>query len=172
MKKTLIQRVEVTEPAGRAAIEFTVIPQTYTDLYLVVSDRSNRAATNDALILKLNGTTSTGNRLYGSGSGTTPTANPDPLNASNTDASGIFSNIEFYIPNYTSTTEYKTWIANGVEESNATSAYQAITSGLYSSNSAVSSITLNVETGSGFVQYSSASLYGITAGNDGITTVS
>lgn len=158
--------------SNQASIVFSSIPQTYTDLILMVSDRSNRAATNDALIMKLNGSTSTGRRVYGSGSTVTSTANPDPLNASNTDASGIYSNIQFYIPNYASTTTQKSWLADGVEESNATSAYQSITTGLYSSNSAITSIELTCETGTGFIQYSSATLYGITKGTSGGVTVS
>lgn len=171
MKKTLIERIEVGS-GGAASITFSSIPQTYDGLYLLVSDRSNRAATNDALIMKLNGTASTGVRVYGSGTSATSTANPDPLNDAATATANTFSNIQFHIPNYASTTTYKSWSADGVEENNATSAYQSFTAGLYASNSAVTSIVLEVETGTGFLQYSSATLYGVTAGSDGTTTVS
>jgi hypothetical protein len=166
---TLIEHIELDSDTTPT---FSSIPQDYTDLLLLVSDRSDRAATNDAIIMKLNGTTSTGRRLFGSGTTVTSTASPDPLDAANTDASGIYSNIQFYIANYASTTQYKSWSADGVEESNATGAYQSITAGLYSSNSAVTSITLEPETGTNFKAGSSFTLLGITAGSDGTTTVS
>jgi hypothetical protein len=154
-------------------ITFNSIPQTYTDLILLVSDRSDRAATNDALIIRLNNTTSTGRRLYGSGSTTTSTANPDPLNASDTATANTFSNIMFYIPNYSSTTINKTWYADGVQENNSsTNAYQSITGGLYASNSPVTSINLAPETGTNLKSGSSATLYGITKGSSGGVVVS
>lgn len=153
-------------------ITFNNIPQSYTDLILLVSDRSDRAATNDALIIRLNNTTSTGRRLYGSGSTTTSTANPDPLNVSNTATANTFSNIMFYIPNYSSTTTNKTWYADGAQENDATSAYQSITVGLYASNSPVTSINLRPETGTNLKSGSSATLYGITKGSSGGVVVS
>jgi hypothetical protein len=168
---TVIAHTEVGS-GGASSIEFSSIPSTYTDLVLFVADRSNRSATNDAVIMKLNNTTSTGRRLYGSGSTVTSTANPDPLDVANTATSNTFSNISFYIPNYSNTTTNKPWFADGTQENNATSAYQSITAGLYASTSAVSTITLTVETGTGFVQYSSATLYGITKGSSGGVTVS
>jgi hypothetical protein len=154
-------------------ITFDNIPQTYTDLILLVSDRSDRAATNDALIMRLNNTTSTGRRLYGSGASTTSTANPDPLNVSDTATANTLSNIMFYIPNYSSTTTNKTWYAEGVQENNSsTNAYQSITVCLYASNSAVTTINLRPETGTNLKSGSSATLYGITKGSSGGVTVS
>ena len=50
--------------------------------------------------------------------------------------------------------------ADGVMENNATEAYQNLVAGLWSNTSAITSLTLAKSTGN-FVQYSSASLYGI-----------
>jgi hypothetical protein len=166
---TVIGHVELT---SSNTITFSSIPQTYTDLVLLVSDRSDRAASNDALILKLNGSTSTGRRLYGSGSTVTSTANPDPLDSADTSTANSFSNIIFYIANYASTTTNKSWFADGVQENNATSAHQSITAGLYASNSAVTSLSVQPETGTNLKQYSSATLYGILKGSSGGVTVS
>lgn len=168
---TVIAHTEVGS-GGATTITFNSIAGTYTDLVLLVSDRGNRAATNDALIMKLNGSTSTGRRLFGNGSVVTSTANPDPLNNSSTSTANTFSNIQFYIPNYASSTQNKSWSADGVQENNASSAHQSITAGLYASNTAVTSIELSCETGTGFLQYSSATLYGITKGSSGGVTVS
>ena len=55
-------------------------------------------------------------------------------------------------------------------ENNVTEGYQQIAAGLYNSTSAVSSI--EIASGGSFVEYSSATLYGITAGSDGTTAVS
>lgn len=164
MKKTLLERVEVGS-GGAASITFTSIDQSYDALVVLVSDRSNRAAVNDAVILKLNGTTSTGRRMYGSGSSITATSAPDPISAANTSTANAFSNIQFVISNYSSTTKYKPWLADGAHETNATLAYATLATGVYSSNSAVTSITLTPETGTGFLQYSSAALYGVTFGS-------
>lgn len=164
MKQTLLERVEVGS-GGASSITFTSIDQSYDALVVLVSDRSNRAAVNDAVTIKMNGTTSTGARMYGSGSSITATASPDPISAANTSTSNSFSNIQFVISNYSSTTKYKPWLADGAHETNGSPAYHTLATGVYSSNSAVTSITLEPETGTGFLEYSSASIYGVTFGS-------
>lgn len=180
MKKTLIQHIEVTESAGRAVIEFTTIPQTYKDLYLVVSSRSSRADDIDVVDMTFNsvssgysyrslyGDTNTGAESYSDGSD--PYVMIQYPTAANVTAN-TFSNSKIYIPNYTSN-EYKTISTDYVSERNTTgNVYLILMSYLWANNSAISSIQMDMRFGN-FVQYSSASLYGITAGNDGITTVS
>jgi len=78
--------------------------------------------------------------------------------------------VGIYIPNYTSSNA-KSASIDGVSENNATASYQTIDAFLWNDTSAITSITLTLS-GGNFAQYSSASLYGVTAGNDGITTVS
>ena len=157
---------------GAASITFSAIPQTFTDLVILLSDRSSRSATNDGVEIKLNGATPTGRRLYGSGSSVVSDTSPEPLDGGSTTTANTFSNIQIYIPNYASTTQFKSFSADGVFENNATTAFQSIIAGLYSSNTAVTSVTLSLDTGPLFVEHSSASLYGITAGSDGIVAVS
>jgi hypothetical protein len=170
MTYTLIAHQELGSAQG--SIVFNSIPQIFTDLKLVISDRSNRAATNDAILINLNGTSSSGRRLFGTGTTVVSTADTGVLNTADTSTANTFSNIEVYILNYSVTTRNKSWSADGVTENNGTNAYPSIVAGLYASNSAVTSITLVNETGTAFLQNSSATLYGITAGSSGGVVVS
>lgn len=166
MLKYHIQTVEVGA-SGAATIDFTNVPQDYDDLLILVSDRSDRSAVNDAVMIRCNGTTVTGLRLFGSGSSTTSTAGFSAINVAGSATANTFSNIKFYISNYSSSTSAKPASLDAVGENNTTTAYQTIAAGLFNSTSAVTSIVLYQETGTNFVQYSSASLYGIKYGTSG-----
>ena len=63
--------IATASPAGSAAGSFTSIPQTYTDLVVVVKARVNSAW--DIMALRPNGTSSgsSGSYLEGTGSGAT-----------------------------------------------------------------------------------------------------
>jgi hypothetical protein len=148
---------------GAASIEFSGIPQTYTDLKLVLSVRSSDSG--GSLRVQPNGLTTnlSSRRLEGSGSGTSSTSDGSfifvyAVTLSSYTAS-VFSNIEIYIPNYAGSTN-KSVSADGVMENNATEAYQNLVAGLWSNTSAITSLALAKASGN-FVQYSSASLYGI-----------
>jgi len=174
MNKTLIERVEVN-PAT-STISFSSIPTdgTYTDLYLMLSLR-NSTNTN-YFTLKFNSSTSNFSQkeLQGEGSGT-------PASASRTDSvirlsvatgnftGNTFGSTQITIPNFASSNN-KSFSVNAVTENNATLSYQAIIAGLWSNTSAISSIDL--VSPANFVQYSSASLYGVSSGSDGITVAS
>ena len=151
---------------GASTIEFTSIPSIYTDIVLKVSTRDSFSSNYANMIIKINGvTTSQSNRaLLGIGSGTPTSFSDTPLyaqidNAANSTAS-TFSNAEIYIPNYASSSAYKSVSIDGVTENNATAAAATLVAGLYASNTAVSSITLAPNSGT-FNQHSSATLYGI-----------
>jgi hypothetical protein len=145
--------------AGSATIAFTSIPQTYTDLCIKFSGRNvNNAYT---FSIALNGTTVTGSRrLFGTGSGS---AQSDTYNGMYTNYSGatasIFGNADIYIPSYTDSVN-KCFSVNAVSEDNYSSAYMNFGALIFSSSSAVTSISLIPESGN-FAQYSSATLYGI-----------
>jgi hypothetical protein len=147
---------------GAANIQFTSIPQTYTDLLIKISGRANDTGTN--LVLTLNSTSTISSialRGFGSGytSDTSTTAVLRMVEPSNFTAS-TFASAEIYIPNYTGSNN-KSWSADGVIENNATDSAQALIAGLTSIAVAITSITLAPITGS-FVQYSTAYLYGIS----------
>lgn len=161
----LIQTISVGS-GGAASIEFTSIPQTYTDLVVMCSLRGNRADVNSEITVRFNGsTTSFSNRiLFGNGASASSASNQawDILATGNSNTASVFGNASIYIPNYTGSTN-KSFSIDAVNESNATSAYQALTAGLWSNTSAITSVTLGVNTSNTTLinQYSSASLYGI-----------
>lgn len=165
----LIQTITVGA-GGAASIEFTSIPQTYTDLVLVTSLRQSDATVTG--FVQFNGTGTTGlsvRTLYGTGSSAasnTNTAFGNLVNPSDYTAS-VFSSSTIYIPNYTGSTN-KSFSVDAVTENNSTSSYAEIVAGLWSNTAAITSIKL---LGNPFnlVQYSSASLYGILKGSGGAT---
>lgn len=163
---TLIQSVTVGS-GGAASIEFGSIPQTYTDLHLVISGRSVLAANATAIYMRFNNDTGTNysrRRLHGNGSGTLSATSTDNslimsviLDGASSTAS-VFSNASVYIPNYTASTQ-KSVSTDSVTENNATEAYTTFQAGLWTGTAAITSITMLGD--ANFAQYTSASLYGI-----------
>ena len=150
---------------GSAGFTFSSIPSTYTDLKLVLSARSNAAATNDNVSIYLNGSSASlsGKQIYGDGSsafsgGDGGYGSKAAIPAANA-TSNTFGNAEWYIPNYTSS-NYKSFSNDSVMENNATLSYSNLWASLWSNTSAVTSIQLYINAGS-FVQYTTAYLYGV-----------
>ena len=164
MATTYVKIATVNLTSAQASMAFTSIPSTYTDLCLKFSGRSARVANTDDMVIEVNATSGTSRWLWGTGSAAASGTDTQPLlgqwSTANSTAS-TFTNCEIYIPNYASTTTYKSWSADAVNENNATLAYAALTAGLYSSNTAITSLTLKTGSGSNLVQYSTATLYGI-----------
>ena len=163
-----IATVEVGS-SGVGTMEFLAIPQNYTDLVLKLSVRSDTAGTSRTMDIRLNGDSSSvysARWVYGYASGTASSSN----SAASTIYSGLyggsaytgstFGNIEIYIPNYSSD-KYKSISSDSVSENNSTTNYVGFWAGLYPSSKPITSITV---VGSlNFVQYSTATLYGIKA---------
>jgi hypothetical protein len=169
----LIQTVTVGA-GGAASITFTSIPQTFTDLYLVFSVRPDSATTDTQI--SFNGNTANFSRrhVFGNGSSAGSSNASDRYIGSNPNSSytaNTFGNHLMYIPNYTASLA-KSYFADSVAENNATTSVQVILAGLWNDTSAITSLSLSVFGSGNFVQYSSASLYGILKGSDGTTTVS
>ena len=157
---------------GTATIDFSNIPQTFTDLKIVTSIRTN----NTGVRVRFNGDTGTNyswRRLDGSGSAAFSDSNTtygSPYNTfaywsmhnTTSDTANTFSNGELYVPNY-SGSNYKSVSADAVQENNATAAYMAMQAGLWSSTAAINQITLTPDASSSplFQQYSTATLYGV-----------
>jgi hypothetical protein len=159
---TLISSVTVGS-GGAQYIDFTSIPSTYTDLVIKASIRNN-GSFNDGTSINFNGDTSnnTGKRMYGSGSSVATDSGRFAINNSTGSTADTFTNMEFYIPNYTSS-NYKSWSADSAMENNGTTAYFTIVAGLWSSAAAITSIRLLNEGGStSNLQYTTAYLYGIS----------
>jgi hypothetical protein len=167
----LIETVTVGS-GGAASITFSSIPATFTDLYLVMSLRNTVATSTGTLALNTGGIY-TRRRLLGDGSSaSSDTPSSDYLCSSSTDTASTFGTTGIYIPNYTSSVA-KSYSVDTVSENNATTAYQILIAGLWSGTDAVTTITLTPQGASAdWAQYSSASLFGVLAGTDGIVTVS
>lgn len=173
-----ISHVEV--PAGGSAnitfMNVGNIPSTYTDLLLLISARSTHSGSFADLRVGLNGSTSnlTIRRVFGTGSSTVSDAPATELAIGNASGatSNIFSSSKIYIPNYLSSNS-KSMSSDSVAENNSTLAYMNFSGGVWSPSpqAPVTSIVLTWNAGN-FVQYSSATLYGITKGSSGGVTVS
>ena len=179
MSYEVIEHIEVGS-GGQASIEFVSvgdIPSDYTDLLILVSARSTRSGQySDGLKIVFNsdGTNSSSRYLLGYNnsvsSGTRTILSGGSITAALA-TSSTFSSNSIYIPNYRSSVA-KSISTDGVAETNGTQGAQIIEAGLWNNTSPITSIVLSSETGNNFVQYSSATLYGVTAGSDGTTTVS
>lgn len=170
---TLSKISTVTVGAGGvSSIDFTNIPQIYTDLIVMCSIRTTRASVVDGISVTFNNTyTGSSNReVYGSGSGTGSGADPTGsyvgyVNGNNATAN-VFGNSTLYIPNYTSSNA-KSSFGDSVSENNTTAAYQSLEANIWSNGSAINRLTLSSYTGSTIMQYSTATLYGVKASSIG-----
>ena len=166
MANTFIKIQTVTVGSGGAAsIDFTSIPQTYTDLKLVHSLRITRSGQNaDGSVISFNSSTSGFSAEFAYGNGTSAVSGSDTRPAgivpATTATASVFGNGEVYIPNYTSA-NHKHYSVDCVSENDATLAYIHIAKGIWANTAAITSITLSPELGTGFTEYSSATLYGI-----------
>tara|TARA_R110000764_G_scaffold223029_1_gene311822 strand:+ start:710 stop:1198 length:489 start_codon:yes stop_codon:yes gene_type:complete len=157
----LIETIEVGS-GGAASIEFTGIPQDGVDLVCVFSERHS---TDGNTRLTFNGSSSGYQqiRLYGTGtSASTDTYSGVFIYAEDQGASttaNTFGSAQVYVSNYTSSVA-KSVSVELVTENNATAADQYLIAGSWSGTAITS---LSVAASSGFVQYSTASLYKITA---------
>lgn len=152
---------------GASSIDFTSIPNTYTDLVLLVSVRIDNA--NGGHFIRFNGSSTnySSRNIYNDsgsvGSGTGSSSSFFMWCTGTWATASTFSNSLMYIPNYTSSNN-KSVSIDSVNENNSTSPYAlGLIAGLWSDTSVVSSIKLIPE-GAGtpnFVQYSTAYLYGI-----------
>ena len=155
---------------GASSISFTNIPQTYTDLKLVVSARGTASGVGDidnyrvvfngldssksgivALVIVSSASSYSYSELYAWLPSTGAT-------------SSTFSNTEFYIPNYSGST-YKSLSIDGVTEDNVTSntgPYASLYAGLWSNSAPINSITLYPNGSANFAQYSTFYLYCIS----------
>jgi hypothetical protein len=168
---TKIQTVTVGS-GGTSSIDFTSIPQTYTDLKLLLSLRGTASGGAYAhyAVLSFNGNTSNRSwrRIAGYGTNQKYSDNSSSvITMGSIPSSGVtsstFSNFEWYIPNYASTSSYKTWSVDGVVENNSSTDWENFfMSQIWSDNSAISSISITLDSGN-FAEFSTATLYGISS---------
>ena len=157
-----------TLSTAAASIEFTSIPQTFTDLVLLFSVRCNHTTTADSQFA-FNGSTvgfttviyqatfpfqstfNSGNRAF-------------PIPGNDATAS-TFTSSSLYIPNYAEIGN-KSFGIDHTRENNTTAATIEMTAGHWDGVSALTAVRLTVNSGN-FVANSTISLYGITRGPAG-----
>jgi hypothetical protein len=160
-----------TLAVAAASIEFTSIPQTFTDLVMICSIRENGGDTHRAFIMTINGSEVTNRRtLVGNGSSVSTLTTYIAVANSSTSTANTFANVSFYVPNYTTAT-LKSISVDFVTEANATTAFAGIAGGISPATTAITSMGIS-GTGASWIAGSTVSLYGIKSGSDGIVTVS
>ena len=166
-----------TLATAQSAIEFTSIPQTFTDLIAVCSLRFDIDLAD--VNLRLNGSTSgySMRHLYGTGSSV--------ASANNSSGSFIwagfanylsltsstFGNGQLYFPNYSGASN-KSVSIDSATENNGTFSYQGLTAGVWANTDAITSLRFSGGGSGNFVAGSMISLYGVLKGSDGIVTTS
>ena len=158
---------------GAGDITFNSIPQTFTDLLLLFSLRATGASYEATFPLYFNGTGTgyTFRTLSGDGASASSSSGSSAQGVklvAATATANTFSNGQVYIPNYTAAVN-KSYSFDHITENNATNAVQQIAAALWANTAAITSVSIQ---GTSFVENSTASLYGITKGSDGIVTVS
>ena len=163
-----------TLTVAAASIEFTSIPQDGTDLVFLLSGRTDRNAQGDDVYVAFNGLTTGFSARYLQGNGSSASSGTlarffcNITGATNT--ANTFSSAGIYIPNYSGSAN-KSYSSDYVQENNTTANTIGILAGLWSNTAAITSITITLATGPNFIAGSTASLYKVTKGSDGIVTV-
>jgi len=157
---------------GAVNIEFTSIPATFTDLVIFTSLRSSRTPSTDGTHIAFTVNNNNGNiysfrHIRGTGSATSSyseslqtSINLYSQGNSSANTTNTFSNNFIYIPNYSSSNN-KSISVDSVYENNATESGHHLLAGSIVLTSAITSIKLAEASGNNWVEYTTASLYGI-----------
>jgi hypothetical protein len=169
---TAIAHIEISSP--QSSIVFSNIPQLYDDLVIKASLKDSGSNPYADIDITLNGESSRSWRsLYYVPSSVASNQSGSFNIVGNSSGVMAFSNMEIYIPNYKSTQQKSISSENVVPNNSASQYLMSISSNLITNSMAINSITLfHTFATFNFVQYSSATLYGITKGSSGGVTVS
>ena len=174
MTMTLIETKTLT--SNTASMEFTSIPQTFTDLVLLISARTEN--NNGTLEVYFNTDTTNSNytnlRFAGDGSNPYSELNNNPyfsVSTRNNQTSNTFSSSRIYITNYTSSVA-KSISSDATPENNGTSADSMFISGRWTGTVAVNRIFIRPILAANLSSGTTMSLYGILRGSSGGVVVS
>lgn len=154
---------------GASSIDFTSIPSTYTDLQVIFSLRKNTGSFPNP-IMQFNGDTAANYRYRGLyADGTSAASNNSTSTTSillgvmtgSSETANTFGSGQAYIPNYTSSNQ-KSVSVDSLGETNSATAYMYLVATLWTGTAAITSIKILPGAADLFVQYSTASLYGIS----------
>jgi hypothetical protein len=154
---------------GAGNVIFSSIPQTYTDLCVIGSARMTSAYNNVEfyMILNENGATVYSGTLlqaFGTTVNSPRTSNTTYANNFNAPAAnngaGMFGNMTMYLPNYTNTSGFKSYVHDSVSQIfTNTNNNLMLSAGLYRSTSAITNLNM-LPTGN-WAQNTTFTLYGI-----------
>ena len=178
MANTYVAIAKSVLVSDTAAVTFSSIPATYTDLVVLCTVRGDATYTTNngtSMYMRINSSSTAEyslTRLYGVsttvGSDRVNTANADTaltiygsVNQS-TETANTFSNCEIYIPNYAGST-YKAVSDTAVVETNGVAGYKTAQAGIWLNTAAITSLTFTYtyNAASKFLTGSSFYLYGI-----------
>jgi len=152
-------------------ITFSSIPQTYTDLVLVVSAKVS-SATYDISALRVNSVTSGYSKTYLEGNGTSVTSGRATAEISlragylpGTNYTNQLSSDVYHFFDYANSTTYKTVLCRCNAYNTSTNFNVQTQVSLIPTTSAITQITLQTANGANLVTGSTFKLYGIEAGN-------
>jgi hypothetical protein len=162
-----------TTTVATAAYSVTVssIPQTYTDLAILISARSDYGVSTHEMQFAINSvTTGYTNRMVYTNTGTSAQS-ATASNAFYTWAGAVvgssgtsdtFSNCMAYLPNYSSTTLTKSMLSDATAENNAAASILWMNAGLNTTTAAITSLTFYCwQSFINFVPGTTFTLYGI-----------
>jgi aspartate 1-decarboxylase len=160
MPKTYEPIQTTSLPSGGTSVTFSSIPQTYTDLVLVIN--SIISSGDDGHGLQFNSDTagnysSTG--LGGTGSAAYSYRGSNSIKIDGGRVGTSWSSSIFYINNYSNATTFKTILSQG----NSTSSYVQLNGALWRNTSAISTIAVSVFNNQTMSAGSTFTLYGIKA---------
>lgn len=166
----------VTVGAGGGGIAFTNIPQGYDDLLVLLSARGSYAGATTHYGLYINGSgypdsSSNANKTM-LGNGSTATSSPFGVTGwtfigsipAATATANTFGNMSIYIANYSKGPTTKIITSDAVSENNATAGLLELSATQRINSNPITALNFDAA-----VQYSTASLYGITRGSGGAT---
>ena len=161
--------------SATGVIEFTSIPDTFEEIYLVGRISNSSGAdlaftfnNSSANFINVQMETDTSNTFY-------RTARTDNyhgiMHRNGTDIALNFASFSLWIPNYKNSGP-KDYLVRSDRSYTSTANGETLTSGRWSGTGAITSIELDMWLAQELVANSAVSLYGISYGSDGTTTVS
>jgi hypothetical protein len=151
---------------GASSIDFTSISGSYTDLAVIISMKTTNSSW-QGTTLRFNGTSSGYSDKYLQGDGSSVASGSNANGGTGiyiganpgTTETNAFSNIQIYIPNYSSSSN-KSVSIDQVSDFNTTLSFAGLIAGLWSNSAAITSISIAGSSGN-LAQYSTAYLYGV-----------
>jgi hypothetical protein len=158
---------------GTSSIDFTSIPQTYTDLFIILSARTVNQG-NVRLNLNSSASGFSTRTLYVTGSSApasfTATVELGRATHSSDTPSTNFGAMQVHLPNYRSGVS-KPFSADCFAGS-FNGGFVMITAGVWANNAAITSLSLLPPSGDTFIENTTAYLYGVLVGTGGATVSS